>query len=350
MTDMIMRAKDANRAVDHAVRFKPHRVGFLLTQDFALIAYAAAVEPLRAANKLSGRSLYTWCHISPEEDIVYASNGAGIVADYKVGDGIELDTLLVIAGGNPALFDHEPTFAWIRRLARSRIRLGGISGGPFILARAGVLAGYRCTVHWEHVPAFREIFPDLVMTSNLFEIDKDRVTCAGAIAALDMMLSMFTTEHGNSLASAVSDWFLHTQARLGGGFQRLSASQRYGVHNSKLVRVLEAMEQSIEEPLARTELACIAQVSVRQLDRLFKFYLGISLNAHYNRVRLDKAQLLLRQTELSVTEIAITSGFNNSSHFSRSYAARFGYPPRAERLSMRARTTQPELHTSVSSR
>jgi transcriptional regulator GlxA family with amidase domain len=328
-----MRTAASIRAFDVGATAKPQKVGFLLIPGFALLAYASAVEPLRAANRLSGRNLYEWCHISPDDAVVSASCGLGINVDHRVGADVDLDILFVVSGGNPFQFNHAQTFAWLRSLARRGARLGGISGGPVILARANLLSGYRCTVHWEHVPAFRETFPNLQLTCNLFEIDGSRLTCAGATAALDMMHALIVSQHGESLGAAVSDWFLQTQVRASSDQQRLSLRERFGVSDSKLLRVLEMMEREVEEPILRSQLALEVGISIRQLERLFRAHLNTSLTAHYKKIRLMRAQLLLGQTSLPVIAIGIACGFLSASHFSQSYNARFGYPPRVERSS-----------------
>jgi transcriptional regulator GlxA family with amidase domain len=310
----------------------PTHVGFLLIPDFALLAYASAIEPLRAANRLSGRALYRWTHISLDGAPAPASNGVAIAADASVGADLRLDYLFVCAGGNPTLFHHQPTFAWLRQLARRGVRIGGVSGGPYVLARANVLTGYRLTLHWEHAPAFLEEYPDLDLRRSLYEIDRDRLTCSGGTAPLDMMHAIIAAEHGGKLALAVSEWFLQTQIREGAGPQRMELRERLGIAHAPLLRVIGRMEQTIETPAPREELARLANVSLRQLERLFRQYLGVSLGEHYLALRLERARTLLRQTSLSILETALACGFASASHFSRSYHERFGHPPRAERL------------------
>jgi len=310
----------------------PTHVGFLLIPDFALLPYASAIEPLRAANRLSGRLLYHWSHISLDGAAAAASNGVAIAADARVGSEIRLDYLFVCAGGNPALFSHQPTFAWLRQLARRGVRIGGVSGGPYLLARANLLSGYRFTIHWEHAPAFLEEYPDLDLRRSLYEIDRDRLTCSGGTAPLDMMHAVIAREHGSDLALAVSEWFLQTHVREGAGPQRMPLRERLGIAHAPLLRVIGRMEQTIETPEPRAELARLANVSLRQLERLFRQHLGRSLGEHYLALRLDRARDLLRQTSLSILETALACGFASASHFSRAYRDRFGHPPRAERL------------------
>ena len=316
---------------DRPAESAPERVGFLLIPGFALMSYASAIEPLRAANQLAGRELYDWRHVSTGEAEIAASNGVAIAADHRVGDGAAFDTVFVCAGGNPAEFAHRPTLKWLRGQARRGVRLGGVSGGPFILARAGLLAGHRCTIHWEHIPAFVEQFPELEVERSLYVIDRDRLTSAGGIAALDLMHALIEHDHGPALAAAVSEWFLHTEVRSGSGPQRMTLRERFGTGNARLLKALERMEARLEEPASRAELAAAAGVSVRQLERLFAAHLRSSVGQHYRRIRLDRARLLLRQTAMPILEVAVACGFASPSHFSRAYRRRFGQAPRTAR-------------------
>ena len=310
----------------------PAHVGFLLIPEFAMLPYVSVIEPLRAANRLSGRPLYRWSHVSIDGEPAAASNGVRIQTEFCVGTKTQFDYVFVCAGGNPALFQHPPTFAWLRQLARRSVTIGGVSGGPYILARAKVLSGYRFTIHWEHAPAFVEDYPELDLRRSLFEIDRDRLTSSGGAAPLDMMHTVIAREHGSELAVAVSEWFLQTHVREGTGPQRMPLRERLGIAHVPLLRVISRMEQTVENPLPREELARLADLSLRQLERLFRRHLGRSLGEHYLGLRLDRARDLLRQTSLSVLETALACGFSSASHFSRSYRRRFGQAPQAERL------------------
>jgi transcriptional regulator GlxA family with amidase domain len=311
---------------------RPHRFGFLLIDDFALMSFASAVEPLRAANILAGRPLYEWFHISTGAGAIAASNGLSVTADHTIGDKIRFDTVLVCAGGNPAGFDDAKAIAWLRRLARSGCEIGGVSGGPFILAKAGILDGVRCTIHWEHLPAFTEAFPDIVSTRTLFEIDRGRLTCGGGVAALDMMHALIRRDHGQSLAARVSDWYLQTAVRLGDSTQRISLLERVGTNSRSLIAAIGSMERQLASPMSRPALAKAAHVSVRQLERLFAKHLGVTIGQHYLALRLTKAQALLRQTSLPIVQIGAECGFANASHFARVYRERFGTLPSKDRM------------------
>ena len=307
-------------------------IGFLLVPGFALMSYAGAVEPLRAANQLTGKTLYRWWNAAPADKPALASNGAAVVPDFTFGADVgSLDLLLVCAGGNPSTFNDRRTFAWLKKLASRGITLGGVSGGPVILAKAGLLSGRRCTAHWEHVPAMQEAFPDVKLTRSLFELDGDRITCSGGVAGLDMMVALIKRDHGYELAAAVSDWLLHTHIREGGKPQRMDLRFRLGVGDAKLLKALKLMETHIERPISRPRLAELAGVSLRQLERTFQAELGRGVHEHYLALRLSRSLQLLRETSLSILEVALATGFASASQFSRAFRRNFASAPRETR-------------------
>ncbi len=308
-------------------------VGFLLVPGFALMSYTAAIEPLRAANLLSGQTLYRWWHAAPSGEQVTASNGLAVIPDYGTRTVKTADMVFVCAGGNPATFNDKASFAWLRRLARQGTALGAISGGAYILARAGLLDERRATLHWEHMPAFREAFPDVAVVPSLFEIDGNRITCSAGISALDMMVALIERDRGRHLAATVGDWFLHTHIREGYGPQRLDLRYRLGVADDKLLLVLGMMEMNLEHPLPRDDLAREVGISLRQLERLFHDHVGHGIHRHYRWLRLERARKLLRETALPVLDVALATGFSSASQFSRAYAQTFGEPPSQTRMS-----------------
>ena len=306
-------------------------IGLLLVDGFALMSYASVIEPYRAANALAGQPLYRWTHISTGGEASHASNGATIIADQPVGERFDCDTLFVFAGGDPALFEDVRTFGWLRSMASRGTVIAGISAGPYLLARAGLLDNYRATVHWEHRAAFSEAFPLVTLEAGLYVIDRRRLTCAGGMAGMDLALELIEREQGHMLAAQVSDWFIRSEPRAADRPQRLSLRDRYEITNDRLLKVLAHMEATVAEPSDRSVLASVAAVSVRQLERLFASHLGTSVNDFYLRTRLAQAQQLLRSTGLSITDVAIACGFKSSSHFSRAYKQQFARSPSEER-------------------
>lgn len=308
-------------------RIVTRRIGLLPVEGFALMSYASMVEPMRAANLLARRNLYEMINIGPRQAPIASSGPAAVTPQAQVGADLQLDYLFVVAGGDPTGYEDRAVMAWLTRLARAGVTLGGVSGGPIILARAGLMRGRRMTVHWEHAAALAEIAPDLLIERTLYVIDRDRVTCAGGTAPMDLMHALITRHHGAPFARLVSDWFLHTDIRPPVGRQRGGLVERVGVTHPAILDVIEAMEANVATPLPLARLAQVAALSPRQVNRLFRDKLGRSSMGYYRALRLDKAQSLLRHSSLSLTDIALATGFSSSSHFARVYAQQFGQPP-----------------------
>jgi transcriptional regulator GlxA family with amidase domain len=319
-------------AAPHPPPDRPTRIGFLLVPGFALLPYASAIEPLRAANVIADRALYSWHHLTPQETPVQASNGVALAPDLGWAQAASLDWLIVCAGASVTGFRDGALLRRLATLARQGVRMGGVSAGAYLLARAGLLKGYRFTLHWELAPAFLEEFPDLDLRRCLFDIDRDRLTCSGGAAPLDMMHALLAREHGSALALAVSDWFLQTEVRAGAHPQRMAAPLRFGVRHEAVLRVIAHMEAHPDRPATAPALAAIAGVSRRQLERLFEASFGMGPSAFQLKLRLEHARGLLHQTGLSVVEIALATGFANASHFAHAYRRRFGRSPRADGL------------------
>jgi len=328
--------------------------GFLLLPQFSMLAFSAAVEPLRAANRLSGRALYDWRILTVDGGPIHSSSRMHLLPDGGLDDarsdgGGRLDFLFVVAGLAVQRLREPTVIAALRRLARGGCRLGALSTGSYLLAWAGLLGGFRCTVHWESLDAFREDFPDLDVTGELFEIDGPRLTCSGGTASMDMMLSLIGQSHGRDLAAQVAEQFIHERIRDTHDHQRMSLQGRLGISHPKLLQVIAMMEAHLEEPLARAELARRAGLSTRQLERLFRRYLGRTPTRYYLELRLIRARALLTQTAMSILNVALACGFVSASHFSKCYREFFNKMPREERRQTDPPAPAPEAVSSLQS-
>lgn len=314
-------------------------IGFLLIPGFALMSYAAACEPLRAANIAAGREIYRAAAFGPGVSrpgvsgpgTVAASNGALIPAAPLPARGAGLSALLVCAGGSPADWGVPTVHACLRAQARDGVRLGGISGGAWLLAAAGLLRDRAFTLHWEHAAALVEAFPDLSPTQARYVIDRDRITCGGGVAPLDLMHALIGERMGPAFARRVSDWFLHAEVSAPAAPQRGGLAERWGVNHPGLLAALEKLEATPDGPVPRAALARLAGVGPRQLDRLFRDHLGATPGETHRRLRLVHARRLLAQSPLSIAEIAQAAGFASASHFARAHRAEYGSAPRDAR-------------------
>ena len=324
---MDMSAHDATSA--------PYRVGFLLVDGFALFSYAAAVEPLRAANLLSGRALYDVLELPAEGAVATSSSGARIRASAHVGERVDFDLVLVVAGGDPSAYVSRRVTRWLRHLERRGVALGGISGGAVVLGRAGLLDGRRTTVHWDHRALLAEIAPRARLEHARYLVDGNRLSAAGGAASLELMRALIARDHGTAFARRVGDWFLQTDEPSPGAPQRSGLAERWGTTGAPLLAALGAMEDHLADPLSLDQLAALAGVGPRQLNRLFAARFGCGAIARYRALRLERAVELLARTALPVAEIARATGFSNPAHFSRRFREAFGTTPVAQRRQAR---------------
>ncbi|MEP6679782.1 MAG: GlxA family transcriptional regulator, partial [Betaproteobacteria bacterium] len=294
----------------------PYTAGVYLLPGFPMLAFAAAIEPLRAANRLSGKALFDWRLFSRDGKPVRASNGIDIAVHGSIADEPALDLLLVCAGLNNASLDDRAAHQWLRRLARRGAAIGGISLGAYMLAYAGLLDGRRCALHWESLDAFTERFPRIRTTAEIFAIDGERFTCSGGTAALDMMLRVITERESHALAASVSEQFIHPRIRGTQDSQRMGLQGRLGVANDKLLAAIAMMESAHDEPQPVRAIAAAVRLSPRQLERLFAKYLRSTPSRFYLELRLGRARTMLAQTGKPILDIAVACGFASASHFS----------------------------------
>ncbi len=304
----------------------PVSICFLLVPGFPMMALTAAVEPLRSANHMSGQNLYEW-KLASEDGLPVASGAKlQLVTDISIQDAEHFDYVFVAAGLDVDDYRNRHVYSWLKRQAAADVTLGALSTGTMLLARAGVPLG-RCTIHWESQRQLKEEFPDLTVTNDLYCIDGNRMTCAGGISALDMVLSMISAHHGPDLAAQVAEQFLHSRIRDSDETQRMDLHWRYGVTEPKVIAAIRLMEEHQEDPLLTHDIAHLLDCSQRQLERLFATTFGQSPKEFYSIIRLKSARHLLLHSNLTLEEISRRTGFSSSSHMGRRFLQYLGTSP-----------------------
>jgi len=306
-------------------------VAFLLVPKFSMIALYGALEPLRVANRFAGANTFSWRFVSVDGQPVAASNDIPVSASGSLVDIGRPDMVVISASYEPEKGITRSMLSAVKALARKRVLLAAIDTGPFLLAEAGLLDDYRATCHWESLPGFRESYSRVHAEQALYVTDRDRMTCAGGAAAIDMMLDWIGRLMGRPLAVLVADQLVHYRSAEQPAQARLPAAARYGTTDARLLRIITAMEEQGEDPLDAEGLAEMAGISVRHMERLFAGKLGERPMGFYLKLRLEKAERLITYSTMSMQEIAVACGFSSLPLFSRSFRARYGRPPSALR-------------------
>ncbi len=311
--------------------------GFVLLPRFSLLALGAALDALHAANEVLDMDAYRGICLSLDGQPVRAACGTTVAC----GAGIDaatptprLDAVFVVADlpfADPHRDGHGALHAFLQAQAKQGRWLGGIGTGAAVLAQAGLLAGHRATLHWALGPQLAQQQADVVVSSNVYEIDRGRMSCTGGAASLDMMLAWLAQRHGQRVGEALVAHFGLERLRAADERQRAPVAARMGLPSAKLTEAVSLMEANLGEPLPTEDIARLVGVSRRQLERLFKQHLDELPSRYYAELRLARARRLLQQTSQSILQIGLGCGFSSGSHFSNAYRARFGRTPREER-------------------
>ena len=307
---------------------QPTEVTFVVIPRFNMLTLTSVIEPLRIANYLAPRPLYSWRFLSSEAGPVTASNGltvncAALDAHCEAAPG----TIAVFGSWGAEHFEDRAMFNWLRRQHRNGAIMIGVELGVYPLARAGLLSGRRVTTHWSWKPGFAETFPNIEVCEQLYTIDGNMMSCAGGTAGLDLMLHIVRRDHGDSLAGEVANQILYYPQRPPETAQRFAAG---GIENEFHPVVRAAMgilEANIEEPISVPQLCAELGTSQRQLERLFKHDTGCTIVQFRKLLRLQYGRVLLNSTRMSIRQVSVACGFNSMSYFSQCFTKTFGKMP-----------------------
>ena len=311
------------------------RFVFLTLPNYSLIALSSAVEALRMANRVAKKEVYQWALASMGGAPVVASNGLSMAPTVALADAGAAHIVFVCGGVDIEDACTPDVVAALRRLAQRQTALGALCTGGYVLAKVGLLDKYKAVVHWENMSALEEQFPKVIFSRQLFAIDRDRYTCSGGVAPLDLMLNIIQGHLGRDVAPMISEQFILDRIRNDQDRQHVPLMARVGLFHENLIEAAALMEANLEEPLSLDEIASLVGVSRRQIERLFKRYVGEVPTKYYLDMRLRRARSLLLQTAMSVMEIAVACGFQSPPHFSKCYRDLFGHTPSAERRNSR---------------
>jgi transcriptional regulator GlxA family with amidase domain len=308
------------------------RIAFLLMPEFALLSYSSVTVPFQYVNCAVGRQAYELyiCSVDggPVEDTLGASHHPKYTATALPADP---DIVIVCAGRNVERHTDRPLLRWLREKARRGAQMGAVSTGSYALAAAGLLDGYRATIHWQNEASFSEAFPRVIQSSSIFEIDRTRMTCSGGTAATDMALQIIAKDHGTDVALKCAEEFLHDRIRTADDLQRPGRGRALANRSQALADAVNAIERLQPGDVTLDALAKAAGVSSRHLERLFREILNTTPKRYTSDAKLMFARRMLLQSDLKIVEVAEAANFSSPSYFCQSYSKRFGLPPSAER-------------------
>ncbi|WP_153364126.1 GlxA family transcriptional regulator [Rhizobium sp. ICMP 5592] len=317
----------------------PLDIDLLILPETNLILIASVIEPLRGANRISGSELYRWRLFTVDGSPVETTSLIPVPASGSFRPSNDTAPLFVLASYNWRRSATQALKMQLSQTARHRSMIAGIESGSWLLAEASLLDNVSATVHWEDSEDFALAYPQVRAVKDRFVIDGKRITTAGSMPTIDLMLEIIRRRQGYSLALEVSRLFIYEPATVYGAMELSPSTAGLRLRDPRVARAVRLMEEHIEQPLILTRLARRIGVSARHLQALFQDDFGAPPHVHYLALRLNAARRKVIETKASFAEIAAATGFNSASAFSRSYRASFSESPSGTRRRLRGRFT-----------
>ena len=294
---------------------------------YSALSFTHALVVLQLANKHGERAPFEIRVLSEDGAPVTDALGGSFPIDGPLDEPQREDFGGLVTGDDVERENLSAVSGFLRKADRIGATLCALYTGAYVLAKAGLLDGKRATIHWEKRQAFMEEFPEVDLTEYTFTSSASPYCSSGGTSAIDLMLFHVSQLRSEKLANLVAGFLNYTSIRVIQHSARIQAADRVGFRHPKLSEILALMETNLEEPLRPSDLAKTVNISTRQLERLFRRYLSATPKKYYTDLRLQRAQQLLLQTNMTVTAVGVACGFNTASHFSRLFRARFGTSP-----------------------
>lgn len=307
------------------------KTAILALQDTNTLSLAAAVDPLRAANRQSGQQLYDWQFVTPRNANVRLTSGLTIAAA-PVHRVTSCDLLILVAGFDILAQATPALLSSVQRLTDPTTLLMAIDGGAWLAAKAGLLNGHAATTHWEDLSEFTVAFPDIGLQNARYVASGQRWTSSGAAPTLDMMLHLIEQQQGARLSAQVAASFIHTRAPSSTDPQLRHPDARR--HSALTRRAHALMEAALDTPLSIPVIADQLGTSTRSLQLHFQTVLGTSPKAHYLTLRLAEAHRLIKRSRMPLHAVALATGFGSQSSLARAHSKAYGASPRATRAAL----------------
>ncbi len=308
------------------------QIGFLIFPGFPMSCLTSMIEPLRAANEITGKESFAWTLVSEDGRKVLSSAHVVFEPDAALEDLNQPDMVFLLSEPLSKFEVPRSANATLRRLGRMGVVLGGISGGVFPLVRSGVMDGHGCSVHWCYEAAFRAEFPDAPMMDEVIVTDRRRFTASGAAAGFELALRLIEEKLSAELAHEVACWFQHPMMRGEGVRQRVPVSTGIDSALPDLVaRGVALFAERISDPISVAEVASTLQVTPRQVERAFKKATGMNPTRYYRDMRMKAARQLVLYTKDSMAQIAHAVGYTTATPLLTHYRSAFGISPQEDR-------------------
>jgi transcriptional regulator GlxA family with amidase domain len=306
-------------------------IWMVVTPNVLLLDYAGPVEALRMARDMGANFTL---HTSGACDSIATTAGVGLTGIEPLPEELPPNSLIVVVGNGNEVVDYQTPAArsvvnWLRKVPLSDTRIASICSGALLMAKAGYLAGHRCTTHHSLIEALKKEEPTALVEEDRIFVDDGRVmTSAGISTGIDLALHVIEQYAGPELAARVTRRLVVYQ-RHGPNDPQMSPWLAWRNHMHPAVhRAQDAIAADPARVWSLAELGAQACVSARHLSRIFPQHAGVGVVAYQQQLRIACAKDLLRNSpKMSVERVAEQCGFGSARDFRRVWQRYCGDTP-----------------------
>lgn len=317
---------------------RPSRaIGLLVYDDMQILDLAGPLDVFGAASDHAGRAraAYSLHTIGLKLRTIRTENGLMVMPEFSLANAPALDTLIIPGGAASrlALSRDMQLHRWLRIRAEATRRVVSVCTGAFVLAAAGLMDGRRATTHWRYAAEFRSRFPDVRLNADqLFVRDGKFYSSGGLTAGMDLALSLVEADLGAKVALAVARDLVMYIRRPGNQAQYSAPLDAQTRGAGRFVELVEWMLDHLRDDLHVGRLAERVNMSPRNFQRVFRQEFSMTPARYVERLRVERACILLSTGSQSVASIASACGFNNADVFRRAFRSIYGTSPLEYRL------------------
>lgn len=255
--------------------------------------------------------------IAQKKGPVSVTGGLQLLAEFEFSHAPEVDWIfLPPMWGSPwqVMQSNTELSHWLVDRYQQGTRIVATGTGVGVLAMTGLLDGKVATTHWYYLKRFQRRFPNIQFQDKHFITHQDGIYCAGSInAQTDLVLYFIERQFGDDALALVEQQFMHELKR---NFSTPFYEPGGAIHDDEVVSMVQSWVRSnFQQSISVKQMALVADQSERQLRRRFKQATGASPQNYLQRVRIEEAQALLRETNLSAIDISLAVGYQSAVYF-----------------------------------
>ncbi|MBW3545086.1 MAG: helix-turn-helix domain-containing protein [Bacteroidetes bacterium] len=266
--------------------------------------------------------------LSPE--VAVAGGKYTVYSDVLVKDLARTDLIIIPALDGDMVLNLEQNkdfIPWIQAQYKAGAEVVSLCVGAFLLASTGLVTGKKCATHWMAANDFRKMFPQVELVEDKIITDEGGIySSGGAFSYLNLVLYLIEKYAGRQMAVFLSKAFqIDIERRSQSPFMVFEGQKNHGDEPIRQVQVF--IEENYGEKITVDQLAEMAALSRRNLERRFKKATANSVVEYMQRVKIEAAKMSLETSRENINEVMYKVGYTDTKAFRTTFKKITGVSP-----------------------